>query len=254
MDIADRKRAEDQLVEAERGLRVANESLVNAYSDLKQFSYAVSHDMQEPLRMVTSYVQLLARDFRGKLNSRADQYIDFAVKGASRMETLLNDLREYWSVDEAKIEKLLPVDCNQVLERAIAYLETAVKESGATIASDRLPTVLGEEYPLILLFQNLLANAIKYRLPDIPPRVHVSASRQEGVWKISIADNGIGIDENSRETVFQPFKRLHGSKYSGTGLGLAMCRRVVARYHGRIWIESQVGQGSTISFTLPGSQ
>lgn len=254
LDIADRKRAENQAVEAERGLRKANDALVRAYSDLKQFSYAVSHDMQEPLRMVTSYAQLLARDYRGDLDFKANQYIDFAVKGAMQMESLLNDLREYWAVDEGKVEKLVDVDCNLVLDRSLAYLETAVKESGAIVTRDRLPSVWGEEYPLTLLFQNLLGNALKYRQPDLPPRIHVSASRDGDGWKFSISDNGIGIESSNLEAVFQPFKRLHGSRYPGTGLGLAMCQRVVARYHGRIWIESVAGQGSTVFFILDGHQ
>jgi two-component system CheB/CheR fusion protein len=254
LDVSDRKRAENQALEAERGLNIANHALVNANSDLKQFSYAVSHDMQEPLRMVTSYAQLLAREFRGKLDPRADQYIDFAVKGALQMEALLTDLREYWAVDEAKIEKLIPVDCNQAIQRAITYLESAIQESGAVISVDQLPTVRAEEYPVILLFQNLLGNGIKYRRRDTPLQIHVSAGRSADFWQFAITDNGIGIAADNLEVVFEPFKRLHGSRYPGTGLGLAMCRRVVARYRGKIWMESQLGEGSTVRFTLPAGE
>jgi two-component system CheB/CheR fusion protein len=253
MDISDRKRAESQVAEAEMGLRKANEALISAYSDLKHFAYAVSHDMQEPLRMVISFPQLLLRDFGDKLGPEGQRYIDFAVKGALQMEALLKDLREFWSVDEAKVEQLQAIDCNQVLDRALNLLETAIQESGALVARDSLPAVSGEEYPLMLLFQNLISNAIKYRRPNVPPRIQISASRDRNVWRFSVADNGIGIQAEDLETIFLPFKRLHGARYPGTGLGLAMCRRVVARYRGKIWIESTVGEGSTVFFTLEGA-
>lgn len=204
--------------------------------------------------MVTAFAQLLSREYRGKLDAKADQYIDFAVKGSRQMETLLSDLRQYWAVDEARIEKLGAIDCNHVFDRALSLLETAVGEGAAVITRDELPTVWGEEYPLVLLFQNLLGNAIKYHRPDVPPRIHVSASPFEDGWKFSITDNGIGIESDKLEAVFQPFKRLHGSRYPGSGLGLAMCRRVVARYQGRIWIESEADRGTTIFFTLAGSK
>jgi light-regulated signal transduction histidine kinase (bacteriophytochrome) len=243
-DITERKLAEEELRTVEQNLRHSNE-------DLTHFSYALSHDMQEPLRMVVSFTQLLARDYHQKLDAKANEYIRQAVDGAMRMEALLTDLREYWSVSEQKVEALLPVDCNQVLERARLFLGSAIADSHATITHEPLPVVLMEEYPLTLLFQNLLSNAVKYRRPDTPLRIHIAAHRDGSAWRFSVEDNGIGIDERYLEQIFAPFKRLHGTKYPGTGLGLAMCKKIVERYHGRIWAESSAGKGTLIQFTLP---
>ena len=251
MDVSDRKQIEQQVIAGERNLRVTNDALVRANTDLKNFSYAVSHDMQEPLRMVMSFTQLLAREYRGKLDAQAGQYIEHAVEGARRMEMLLNDLREYWSVDEQKVEELIPIDCNQVLVRTLQYLETAIKESGASVTHDPLPTVPAELYPLTLLFQNLICNAIKYHRADTPPRIHVSAERNEHIWRFSVTDNGIGIDGKHLDAIFAPFKRLNIADIPGSGLGLAMCKKIVERYQGRIWVESKVGAGSKFLFTLP---
>ncbi len=229
----------------------AEKALQNLNADLKHFSYAASHDLQQPLRMVMSYTQLLAKRYKGRLDPDADEYIAFVTDGARQMETLLSDLREYWSVNEHKIEHLGPIDCRLVLERALAYLEVPIEESSAVVTHDALPMVIAEEFPLTLLFQNLIGNAIKYHRPEVPPRIHLSAQHSAAEWKISVADNGIGIEDKYLETVFAPFKRLHGAEYPGTGLGLAMCQRVVERYRGNIWIESNYGQGSTVHFTLP---
>ncbi len=203
--------------------------------------------------MVTSYTQLLAREYQDKLDPRASLYIRHAVEGAQRMETLLHDLREYWSVDEQKVEELVVVDCNEVLRRALDYLQAALRESGATVTHEPLPPVLAEVYPITLLFQNLIGNAIKYRRADAPPKVLLSAEPDGNLWRFSVTDNGIGIDAQFVEMIFAPFKRLHSKKYPGTGIGLAMCRKIVERYHGRIWVTSKPGEGSTFLFTLPGS-
>lgn len=250
-DAAGRKRAEAQVLEREHTLEIADAALVRANTDLKHFSYAVSHDMQEPLRMVMSYTQLLARDYRGKLDPQADLFIGNAVEGARRMEALLNDLREYWSVDEQKVEEVGPVDCNQVLARVLEYLEKAIEENHAAVTHEALPTVLAEQYPLTLLFQNVIGNAIKYRRPETLPHVHVSVDRRGRGWIFSVTDNGIGIESEYLDVIFTPFKRLHSPQVPGTGLGLAMCRKIVERYHGRIWATSTLGQGSTFKFTLP---
>ena len=242
--ILERKKADDALLQNEQELRRANE-------DLKHFSYAASHDLQEPLRMVVSYTQLLAKAYKGRLDAQAEQFIANAVDGARRMEALLRDLREYWSVNEQKVENLVPVDCNRVLEKALAYLEIPVRESGAVVTHDSLPTVTAEEFPLALLFQNLIGNAIKYRRQGEAPSIRVSAARRDGAWSFSVADNGIGIDDEYLETIFSPFKRLHGREYPGTGLGLAMCQKIVERYRGRIWAESTNGQGAAFHFTFP---
>jgi two-component system, chemotaxis family, CheB/CheR fusion protein len=243
-DITERKNAEEKLRHVTEDLRSANE-------DLKHFSYAASHDLQEPLRMVLSYTQLLAREFKGGLGPNADKYVAHAVEGAERMEALLTDLREYWSVNEQRVENLVPVDCNHVLEKALAYLEMRVRESGAVVTHDSLPTVMAEEIPLTLLFQNLIGNAIKYRRPGEPPRISISAAKEDGAWNFAVTDNGIGIDAEFLEMIFVPFKRLHGREYPGTGIGLAMCQKIVERYRGRIWAESEERQGSAFHFTIP---
>lgn len=221
--------------------------------DLRHFAYAASHDLQEPLRMVMSYTQLLAKRYKGKLDQQADQFIAYAVQGAVRMETLLRDLREYWSVNEQRLIELVPVDCEQVLSRALDNLTIAIRESGGLITHDPLPTIMAEETPLVLLFQNLIGNALKYRLPHETPRVHWSAERSANDWRFCVRDNGIGIDTEHAEKIFAPFKRLHGAEYAGSGIGLAICQRVVERYGGRIWVEPAHGQGSNFCFTLPAS-
>jgi two-component system CheB/CheR fusion protein len=219
--------------------------------DLRHFSYAASHDLQEPLRMVMSYTQLLARQYKGKLDPQADQFIAFAVEGAERMESLLRDLREYWSVNDQQTADPKPVDCGQALTKALLFLDLRIRESGGLVSHDPLPTVMAEETPLVLLFQNLIGNALKYRRPGEPPHVHVTAEQGASVWSFSVRDNGIGIEAKHTEQIFAPFKRLHGAEYAGSGIGLAICQRVVERYGGRIWVESEYGQGSTFRFTIP---
>lgn len=244
-DIHEEKETEAALLQSEEALRSLNE-------DLKHFSYAASHDLQEPLRMVMSYTQLLAREYRGRLDPQADHYIAFAVEGAQRMEILLRDLREYWSVNEQKIEHPVPIDCNRVLEQTLGFLAVQIQETGGVLTHDPLPVVMAEDIPLLLLFQNLIGNALKYHRPDAPPRIHVSAQRSSArAWSLSVADNGIGIDFEHLGSIFAPFKRLHGRDVPGSGLGLAICQKIVERYGGRIWVESAYGQGSVFYFTLP---
>ncbi len=233
-------------------LKRAQEVLRRLNVDLKQFAYATSHDLQEPLRMVTSYTQLLARQYKGKLDRQADQFIAYAVEGAQRMETLLRDLREYWWVNDQKIEQNGPVDCNRVLEKVLANLEAGIQESGAVVTHDPLPTVIAEELPLVLLFQNLIGNAIKYHRSNEPAHVHILARRKANLWTFSVHDSGIGIEAEYLEVIFAPFKRLHGKEYPGTGLGLAICQKIVERYGGWIWVESAYGEGSTFYFTFSG--
>ena len=243
-DITEQKRAEEKL-------RRVSEELSGANEDLKHFSYAASHDLQEPLRMVMSYTQLLEREYSNRLDPRADKYVAYAVEGAQRMEALLTNLREYWSVNEHKVENPVPVDCNRILERALAYLEASLRESGGAVTHDPLPVVIAEETPVTMLFQNLIGNAIKYRRPDAPPSIRISAERSGGSWNFSVTDNGIGIEAEHLQTIFGPFKRLYGREYPGTGLGLAMCQKIVERYGGRIWVQSTFGQGSVFHFALP---
>ena len=199
--------------------------------------------------MVVSYTQLLAREYQGKLGPQADQFIAYAVSGAQRMETLLGNLREYWSVNE-QLRGSRKVECNAALDRAMQNLDRSIQESGAFISRE-LPHVMVDEVSLTLLFQNLIGNAIKYRRQGVSPRIHVTAIRQDGVWRFSVADNGIGIDNKHLDAIFAPFKRLHGhGEYPGSGLGLAIAKKIVDRAGGRIWAESS-GVGSTFHFTIP---
>jgi two-component system CheB/CheR fusion protein len=231
----------------------AENSLREANQDLKHFAYAASHDLQEPLRMVTSYTQLLAKQFKGKLDPLADQSIAYAVEGAHQMEMLLKGLRDYWAVNEGgKVEENIVADCNHALEEALAYLKGRVQESAAVITHDPLPEVVAEEIPLVLLFKNLIGNALKYSRPGEPPRIHVSCQRTAKDWSFSVRDQGIGIEAPHLEKIFIPFKRLHAAEeYAGSGLGLAICQRIVERYQGRIWADSTFGQGSTFHFAIP---
>ena len=232
-------------------LEQAQQALRNLNEDLKHFAYAASHDLQEPLRMVTAYTQLLARQYKGKLDSQADQFIGYAVTGAERMETLLKGLRDYWSVNEQRLDQNVMVDCNRLLETALADLASRIQESGAIVTHDFLPTVRGEEVALGLLFQNLVGNSIKYRREAEPPHIHVSAQRDQDVWKFSVRDNGIGIEPEFQQAIFAPFKRLHAAEFPGSGIGLTISQRIVDRYGGRIWVESTFGAGSVFYFTLP---
>ena len=236
-DISETKRVQD-------ALRKLN-------SDLQHFAYAASHDLQEPLRMVTSYTQLLARQYKGKLGTDADTFIAFAVQGAERMRDLLGDLREYWSVNEQNLVTPHPVECEQILAKALELLAVAARESGGLVTHDPLPAVMAEETPLLMLFQNLIGNALKYHRPGEAPRVSVSAERTGAFCVFSVSDSGIGIEPGDLTKIFAPFKRLHGPEYPGSGIGLAICHRVVERYGGRIWAESEYGRGSTFRFTLP---
>jgi len=226
--------------------------LLKINEDLKHIAYATSHDLQEPLRMVVSNTQLLARNYKGKLDALADQFIGYAVEGALRMETLLKDLREYWAVNEQWLEHPVPVDCNRVCEETLQVLKATIQESGASVTHEQLPTVMAEEVPMRLLFQNLIGNAIKYRRSGEPARIHIGARRKDGLWRFSVADNGIGIEAEHLNTIFAPFKRLHAlAEYPGSGMGLTICKKILERSGGQIWVESTYGQGSTFFFTLP---
>ena len=167
------------------------------------------------------------------------------------MEALLRDLREYWSVNDQKIDSLVRIDCEQVLAKVLALLDLRIREGGGRVSHDPLPTILAEETPLVLLFQNLIGNALKYRRIDEPPQVHVNAERSANVWNFFVRDNGIGIEAEHADQIFAPFKRLHGAEYAGSGIGLAICQRVVERYGGRIWVDSELGKGASLSFTIP---
>ena len=241
-DITERKRAE-------RALLARSEELASSNAELEQFAYVASHDLQEPLRMVASYVELLARRYKGRLDSDADEFINFAVDGAARMKGLINDLLNYSRAGRGK--PVGPVRFGEVVQRALANLVLNIEETGAIVTCDAMPIVNGDESQLTELVQNLVANAIKF-CGENPPAVHISAARQGSSWLISVRDNGIGISSEYAERIFVMFQRLHGpSDYPGTGIGLAICKRIVERHGGRIWVESEPGNGANFCFTIP---
>lgn len=238
------------LLQARQDLEKSVVELARSNSDLKQFAYVASHDLQEPLRMVASYTQLLAKRYKGKLDADADEFIAYAVDGANRMQRLIQDLLAYSRVD-TQGEALQPTPVEAIMDYALDNLGAAVEESGAVVTRDPLPTVMADERQLLQLFQNLLSNALKFR-GEQAPRVHVSAERRGSEWVFSVRDNGIGIDPQYAERIFVVFQRLHTmAEYPGTGIGLAICKKIVERHGGRIWMESRVGQGTTFYFTLP---
>jgi light-regulated signal transduction histidine kinase (bacteriophytochrome) len=243
----------DERRKAEHLMAQYAEDLSRSNAELEQFAYVASHDLQEPLRMVSSFTQLLARRYRGKLDQDADEFIGFAVEGATRMQILINDLLAYSRVG-TRGKPLGPTDCNAVLKMALDNLARSMKESSATITHDPLPTVLADEVQLTQLFQNLIANAIKFRGQN-PPRIHLSAEKQGPQWVFSVRDNGIGIAPEQQERIFIIFQHLHHrSKYPGTGIGLAICKKIVERHGGRIWVESQPDHGSNFYFSLAGGE
>ena len=221
-----------------------------ANEDLNQFAFAASHDLQEPLRMITSYSQLLLKGYRGQLDGEAATCIEFITDGTKRMRELLGDLLAYTQLSGDGQHIVTSVDLNGVFEATLKNCKAAIEEIGASVTSGPLPAVLGHKPHFVQLFQNLISNGLKYR-GELPPRLHVSAEMQEGLWRIAVNDNGIGIAPQYHQQVFGVFKRLHGRTIPGTGIGLAICQRVVERYHGQIWVDSQAGEGATFYFTLP---
>jgi PAS domain S-box-containing protein len=242
-DITDRKDMEEKLTQAMTELARSN-------TELERFAYVASHDLQEPLRMVASYTQLLARRYKGKLDSDADEFIGYAVDGATRMQQLINALLDYSRVG-TRGKSFEPTNCENILNQVVANLQAAVKESDAVLTHDHLPTVMADATQMVQLFQNLVSNAIKFR-SEKKPRVHVGAERNGTEWIFSVRDNGIGIDPQNFDRIFVIFQRLHGrGEYPGTGIGLAICRKIIERLKGRIWVESQPGKGATFYFTIP---
>jgi PAS domain S-box-containing protein len=236
--------------EAENDLAQRSQDLARSNAELERFAYVASHDLQEPLRMVTSYMQLIARRYRGQLDADADEFIGFAVDGANRMKALINDLLAYSRVG-TRGKPFAPTDCEEALAYALANLQIAIKESAATVTHDPLPTVLADEQQLVQLLQNLIGNGLKFH-SAAPPQIHISASAAEQMWTFAVRDNGIGVEPEYFERIFIVFQRLHGKdEYPGTGIGLAVCKKIVERHNGRIWVESTPGAGSTFYFTLP---
>ncbi len=238
-------------VRQDEALQAANAALERANADLQQFAHSASHDLQEPLRMVRIYGQLLQETFGDNLGATGDEYIDRIVQGAQRMEKLLSDLRIYMQVSTTGHEPTDEIDAADVLEKTLLNLEVAIKESGALISSTKLPRVRMHEFQLEQVFQNLIGNAIRYR-SNLAPRIQIAVERQGEEWLFSIQDNGLGIEPQFREQIFGIFKRLHtATAYPGTGMGLAICKRITERAGGRLWVESEPGRGSTFYFTVP---
>jgi PAS domain S-box-containing protein len=278
-DISDRKKAEEALrsseerhrAELEQRIRertselgIANERLKNeiaerkqtaselerSNAELQQFAYVASHDLQEPLRMISSYMQLLQRRYEDKLDQDADDFIGFAVDGAKRMRVLINDLLQYSRVGTHG-EPFQSVDCEILLNQALANLQISFKDCDAKLTRGPLPTVIADGQQLVQLFQNLIGNALKFRR-NVEPLIHVSAKRNDNDWLFSVRDNGTGIEPQYAERIFVIFQRLHGrDEYPGTGIGLSICKKIVERHGGSIWVESEPGIGSTFYFTIP---
>jgi signal transduction histidine kinase len=245
-----RERTEELNVSKQELERLVGE-LERSNRELEQFAYVASHDLQEPLRMVSSFMQLLERRFQDQLDDKARQYIHYALDGAQRMSRLIQDLLMFSRVRRGTWEPA-PVDVNELISQILDNCHTVINEARAAIFCEELPVVLGEPSQLRQLFQNLLVNAIKFRRQDVTPEVHVSATRQGGKWLFAVRDNGIGIARAQHERIFLIFQRLHSrQKYNGTGIGLAVCQRVVEFHGGRIWVESEPGHGSTFLFSLP---
>ncbi len=245
-DVTERVNRERQLEELVERLEASNERL-------EQFAYAASHDLQEPLRMVSSYLQLIERRYGDQFDEDGEEFLQFAVDGANRMREMIDGLLAYSRI-ETEGNPLEPVNLNLTLEDVLDDLQLRLVESNAEITVDEMPTVEGDSGQLRQVFQNLLDNAIEYSGDD-PPRVHVSAEKQSvdrDEHMISVSDEGIGIDPRYSDQVFEVFESIHGqNEYGGTGIGLAICERIVERHGGEIWVESESGKGSTFSFTLP---
>ena len=249
-DISKRKKLELEMKQLLHALRTSNQ-------ELEQFAYVASHDLQEPLRMVSSYTQLLEKRYKDQLDQDAKDYIHYAVDGANRMQRLIQDLLSFSRVT-TRGKELEPLDVHEPLGEAVYNLQSAIQDSGAMVSNDDLPMIRGDFTQIVQLFQNLIGNGIRYQKGDVAPRVHVHAEESAGnpgMIEFTISDNGIGIEEKYFDRIFVIFQRLHGrQEYAGTGLGLALCKRIVERHKGRIWVESEIGKGSTFHFTLPSAK
>lgn len=247
---AELARTNEQLQHTNEQLDILNQEFQRSNQELEQFAYVASHDLQEPLRAITGYTQLLMSEYRDRLDETAQEYAEFIVDGAKRMQQLIQDLLAYSRVG-TRGKEFAPTDCNAVLQQALQNLQVAIAENHATITAEPLPRVHADQNQLIQLLQNLIGNAIKFHR-DEPPEVHITAQRQDNHWLFQVRDNGIGIKSQYRERIFEVFKRLHTRReYPGTGIGLAICKKIVTRHGGHIWTESEPGVGTTFYFTIP---
>ena len=242
-DITERKQIENELNKTLKNLQRSN-------SELEKFAYVASHDLQEPLRMISSFLQLLQRRYIGQLDSDADEFIEFAVDGAKRMQELIQDLLEYSRVT-TKGKEFKEIKMDETLDKVLMDLKMSIDENNVNITQDPLPIVNADDSQMVQLLQNLIGNAIKYRSEE-NPQIHISAEKEDSYWLFGVKDNGIGIDSKYAERVFTIFQRLHSNEeYDGTGIGLAISKSIVERHGGNIWIESEPDKGSTFYFTIP---
>ena len=254
--IEQRRAAEAEIralnTELEQRVRERTGELSRSNEELRQFAYAASHDLKEPMRTIASYTQLLQQRYLEKLDEDGREFLHYVVDAVRRMDTLLGDLLTYSQQLGSKPALLQAVNADAVLMGVLMNLQALIKETGATVTRDPLPTDISSDFAqLSLLLQNLVSNAIKYRKQDVAPQIHISAEEKDGDWVFSVRDNGLGIGAEYKEQIFGIFKRLHGREYPGTGMGLAICKKIVERHGGRIWVESTVGEGSTFFFSIP---
>ena len=242
-DITQQKRMEEALLKQ-------SDIMARSNIDLQEFAYVISHDLQEPLRTITAFSQLLQQRYPGKLDEDADEFIGYVTAAAARMSELIRDLLAYSRLNEGAEAEVYSVSATVAVQWALANLERAIADSGALVDFADLPSVKVDKAQLVLLFQNLIGNSVKYRSAQ-PPRIHIEAGGDDHSVLFSVSDNGVGIAKEYHEKIFGLFKRLHGNTVAGTGMGLAVCRKIVERYGGKIWVESQAGQGSTFRFVLP---
>jgi light-regulated signal transduction histidine kinase (bacteriophytochrome) len=242
IEIEDHKKTEVTLEKYLTELKRSNK-------ELQQFAYVASHDLQEPLRMVSSFTQLLAKKYKGQLDSDADEFIKYAVDGAQRMQMLINDLLAYSRVS-SRVEEFQLVDLEKAFNESLQNLKVSIDDNDARITCDSLPTIVADQSQIIQLFQNLIGNAIKFRSNETP-EIHIAVEEGEDEWIFRVIDNGIGIDSQHNERIFRVFQRLHErDSYPGTGIGLSICEKIVERHGGDIWVDSKLGNGSTFSFTI----
>lgn len=240
-----------KIISDETARKQLQDALTESNTALEQFAYVASHDLQEPLRTMRAYSELLAKKYHGKLDAEADMFLNFLLSASSRMSDLVHDLLAYARLTTEE-ERPSSVALDEDLEAALTHLEQAIRESGASVTHDPMPTLQVDRGQMVRLFQNLVGNALKYRKADQAPLVHISAEQKGAEWVVSVRDNGIGFDPEDASVIFEPFKRLHSAEeYPGTGVGLAICRRIVQAHGGRIWAESKPGEGTTFCFTLP---
>ena len=244
------KRLRDLRRQAEQELAQKIAELARSNEELQQFAYVASHDLQEPLRMIANYTQLLAERYRGKLDEQADKYIGYSVDGAVRMQALIHDLLKFSRVGKAQIEPRA-IESRAVVEQALKNLQAAIQESGAVVNMNSLPVVMADPAQLTQVFQNLIANAIKFHGAE-PTVIQIDAEKRDSDWVLTVSDNGIGIPVESQEDIFVIFRRLHTrSEYPGNGIGLSICKKIIERHGGKIWIEAQAKPGSCFKFSLP---